>query len=218
MSDLVLDLRKAVPGEEFDYLLLMDQLAGFRNPRAKVSDLLRKGWIVRVKKGLYVFGPRLARRPFSALVLAGLVYGPSCVSLQTALAHHGLIPEAVPQILGVTPLRNKRFETPVGGFRYRFLNPARYPVGVTLERLSDGTPFTIATPEKALADWLVLQPGHPPLSGPGDLADYLAADLRLEPTTWRQLDARRIRQLAAAYAHPRVDLLTALVKPRGGKA
>ncbi|HUU02118.1 MAG TPA: hypothetical protein VM425_11800 [Myxococcota bacterium] len=215
MAEVVLAIRQAVAGEEFDYPLLMGLLSGYRNPRAKVTALLNKSWIVRVKKGLYVFGPKLARRPYSRLVLANMIYGPSCVSLQTALAHHGLIPEATRLITSVTCVRNKRYETPVGGFRYRYLNLNRYPAGVTLERLADGTPYLIASPEKALVDWLLLQPGHPPLSRTTELSGYLAADLRLEPDDLLHLDGQLIEMLAATYRLRLVSLLAALAGTRG---
>jgi hypothetical protein len=174
------ELRRAVVGEEFDYGLLMGVLAGYKSPRAKVTSLLRKKIIVRVKKGLYVFGPELARRPFSHMVLANMCFGPSCLSLEYALSLHGLIPERVPVVTSVTPQRNKDFETPVGVFTYRYLHSNRYPVGICRQTLGDGTPFLLAGPEKALADWLVLRPGHPAFEHEDELHRYLELDLRLE--------------------------------------
>lgn len=50
-----------------------------------MTALLRKKAIIRVKKGLYVFGPEVRRRPFSLEVLANTIYGPSYISLQYAL-------------------------------------------------------------------------------------------------------------------------------------
>jgi len=48
-------IRKQVPQEEFDYQTLIDCLRDYARPRDKISDLLRKGRIIRVKKGLYIF-------------------------------------------------------------------------------------------------------------------------------------------------------------------
>ena len=45
----------------------------------------RHGGIVRVKKGLYVFGLDYRRGAWSREVLANLIYGPSYVSLDYAL-------------------------------------------------------------------------------------------------------------------------------------
>ena len=89
------DLRQRVGREEFDYQALMAALPEYANPRDKVTVLLRRGDIIRVKKGFYVFGDELRRRPYSRELLANLIYGPSFVSLDSALSFHGLIPERV---------------------------------------------------------------------------------------------------------------------------
>ena len=62
---MVEELRKRIAGEEFDYQTLLDVLKEYERPRDKITALLRQGAIIRVKKGIYVFGERYARRPFS---------------------------------------------------------------------------------------------------------------------------------------------------------
>ena len=118
-------LRKSIPGEEFDYQLLMDALRGYVRPRSKVTSLLTAGDLLRVKKGIYIFGPRHRRRPYSREILANLLYGPSCLSLDYALHRHGLIPEKVETLTSVTPGRARTFSTGVGVFTY-----SRVPLGV----------------------------------------------------------------------------------------
>jgi len=71
-------------------------------PRDKISDLLKKGTIIRVKKGLYVFGEDNRKKPYSKEILANLIYGPSYISLDYALQYHGLIPERVEAVTSVT--------------------------------------------------------------------------------------------------------------------
>jgi hypothetical protein len=112
-------IRKQIEHEAFDYQTLMVSLRDYARPRDKISDLLRKGFILRVKKGLYVFGDEYRRRPFSREILANLIYGPSYVSLDFALQHHGLIPERVEALTSVTTGRSRSFFTPVGLFTYR---------------------------------------------------------------------------------------------------
>jgi hypothetical protein len=75
------DLRTRIEGEEFDYQILVDSLKQYEHPRDKITKLLRQGAIIRVKKGIYIFGQRYARRPFSREILANMIYGPSCISL-----------------------------------------------------------------------------------------------------------------------------------------
>jgi len=105
-------LRKIAPIEEIDYNFLKSALAGYNHPRVKINDLLKQGKIIRVKKGLYVFGSELAQQPFLKETLANLIYGPSYISLEYALAFYGLIPERVEEVTSVTNKRNKSFNTP----------------------------------------------------------------------------------------------------------
>ncbi|MFH1008269.1 MAG: hypothetical protein V1800_12340, partial [Candidatus Latescibacterota bacterium] len=71
------ELRSKITGEEFDYPALLDSLREYDCPRDKITSLLRQGAVVRVKKGVYVFGERYKRRPFSTEVLANMICGPS---------------------------------------------------------------------------------------------------------------------------------------------
>src|SRR4030042_2326128 len=105
------DVRNRIPAEIFDYQTLTDALKGLSSPRDKITDMVRQGIIIRVKKGLYVFGEKYKRYPYSKELLANLVYGPSYVSLDYALAYHGLLPEGVEALTSVTPSRSRRFAT-----------------------------------------------------------------------------------------------------------
>ena len=124
------ELRRRVAGEEFDYQMLMDVLREYDRPRDKIRALLKKKSIIRVKKGLYVFGETLSRHPFSREVLANLIYGPSYISLDYALHYHGLIPERVETITSCTPGRGRQFSTPIGRFSYRQVPAVAYALGI----------------------------------------------------------------------------------------
>ena len=77
MGDTV---RRQIQAEEFDFQSLLDSLQGYARPRDKITGLLRRGDIIRVKKGLYVFGEKYRQRPYSRELLANLIYGPSYIS------------------------------------------------------------------------------------------------------------------------------------------
>lgn len=124
------DLRARIDGEEFDYQILLDSLKQYGRPRDRITKLLRKEAIIRVKKGIYVFGPKYARQPFSREILANMIYGPSCISFDFALNYHGLIPERVEAVTSATSGRSRRFMTPVGLFIYRQIPKAAFPVGI----------------------------------------------------------------------------------------
>ncbi|HEX9776890.1 MAG TPA: hypothetical protein VGA63_01995 [Geopsychrobacteraceae bacterium] len=205
------DLRQAIPFEEFDYQALMGALADYARPRDKVTDLLTKKVIVRVKKGLYIFGEKWRRKPFSREILANLLYGPSCVSLDYALHYHGLIPERVEAVTSVTTKRGARFNTPVGLFLYSSVPEAGFSVGLGRVELEDGRAFLIAAPEKALADKL-LQGRGLGLRSQKECMAYMVEDLRIEEAALCELDAGLLDELSGAYRSPRVALLACLVR------
>jgi hypothetical protein len=130
MGKMVEELRRKISGEEFDYQALLDGLREYNRPRDKITSLLRQGAVVRVKKGIYVFGERYKRRPFSREVLANMICGPSYISLDYALHYYGLIPERVEAVTSVTVSRGRRFSTPVGLFIYRGVPMNAYRIGI----------------------------------------------------------------------------------------
>mgnify|MGYP000966789151 CR=1 FL=1 len=196
--------------EEFDYQTLLDALQGYAQPRMKISTLLAKGIIIRVKKGLYIFGETQRRRPFCRELLANLVYGPSYISLEYALSYHGLTPERVETVTSVTCGRSRIFETPVGIFTYRMIPLEAYRTGMDRVELDGGRSFLIAIPEKALADRVVAERGAG-ISTQKELYDFLLNNLRVDPTVLRELDAARLMEIAVHYRSRRVRLLADLV-------
>jgi predicted transcriptional regulator of viral defense system len=123
-------IRKSITQEEFDYQTLLVALGDYARPRDKISDLISKGIIIRVKKGLYVFREGAGQTPYSHEVLANLIYGPSYISLDYAMQHYGLIPERVEAVTSVTTGRSRRFLTPIGLFTYRMISLRAFQVGM----------------------------------------------------------------------------------------
>jgi hypothetical protein len=203
-------LIKSIPYEEFDYQTLLDSVHGYAQPRMKISGMLAKGDIVRVKKGLYILGESLRRRPFCRELLANLIYGPSYVSLEYALHYHGLTPERVETVTSVTCGRSRTFDSPVGTFSYRMIPMEAFRTGMDQVELDDGRSFLIAIPEKALADRIVADRGAG-ISTQKELHEYLLADLRIDPASLRGLDPTRLMEIAQHYRSRRVKLLADLI-------
>lgn len=201
-----MELRRHIPFEEFDYQILLDSLRGYAHPRKKITSLLRKGEIIRVKKGLYIFGEQHRRAPYCRELLANLIYGPSCVSLEYALHYHGLIPERVETVTSVTCGRSRSFDTPVGHFSYRAIPMSAYMIGIDRIELADGRAFLMALPEKALADRVVAERGSV-LRTQKELADLLQESLRIDSSALSALDPAAIMTIAAAYRSRRLKLL-----------
>lgn len=200
----------SIPYEEFDYQTLLDAIKGYAQPRMKISRLLARGTIVRVKKGLYIFGESQRRGPYCRELLANLIYGPSYVSLEYALHYHGLIPERVETVTSVTCGRSRTFDTPVGTFSYRMIPLEAFRTGMDRVEVDGGRSFLIAIPEKALADRIVADRG----AGIGtqkELHGYLLTNLRIDPASLRGLDPARLAEVVRHYRSRRVKLLADLV-------
>ncbi|MBW1701877.1 MAG: hypothetical protein JRJ11_13455 [Deltaproteobacteria bacterium] len=205
---MLLTLRNSALTEEFDYNFIKHALSEYKNPRVKINDLLKKGEIIRVKKGLYVFGPELAREPYSKETLANLIYGPSYISLEYALSFYGLIPERVETVTSVTNKRKKLFNTPVGIFSYRYINPSIYSYGVTLYEVDKHHSILIATKEKALSDMLYFSEK---MTDKARMEKHLFEDLRMDTEELTGLNLRKVKKLARLYGH-NVSLLYNLLE------
>ena len=208
---MIQTIRKQIPQEEFDYQALLDCLKGYVRPRDKISGLLRKGSIIRIKKGLYIFGDEYRRKPFSREILANLMYGPSYISLEYALQHYGLIPERVEAVTSVTTGRSRRFSTPVGLFTYRMIPLEAFRVGMDRIEIGDGRAFLMATPAKALADKLQEDRGIG-IQSQRELNKYLENNLRIDPTALKDLNQMELNAIARGYRSRRIRMLSDLVR------
>ncbi|MFH1954215.1 MAG: hypothetical protein ABIL06_21680 [Pseudomonadota bacterium] len=205
------DLRDRIAGEEFDYLALLHALREYARPRDRITVLLSRGEIIRVKKGIYVFGEWHAARPFSREVMANMLYGPSYLSLDWALYHHGLIPERPAAVTSVACGRARRFSTPVGLFVYRELPLRSYLIGIDLAAPDGGRPFLIATPEKALADKVHDERGTALLAR-YEMKAWLMEHLGIAPERLAGLDVRKLGIISDHYGSRKVRLLHDLIR------
>ena len=60
----------------------------------KVIWLEKNGYIIRLKRGLYVVNPEHSGKTLLNELIANHLYAPSYISMSTALRYYGLIPEA----------------------------------------------------------------------------------------------------------------------------
>jgi predicted transcriptional regulator of viral defense system len=119
-----------------------------------VKRAIAGGEIIHIRRGMYCLAPKYQKRKVNLYALAQHIYGPSYVSQESALSWHGWIPEAVYTLTSVSSGKSKEFQTPLGVFSYNRVPQNVFYTGV--ERLSDegGDVFLMATPVKALADYV----------------------------------------------------------------
>ncbi len=192
---------------EFDYNLLIHALRDYKKPRDKIRSLIRDKDIIRVKKGLYVLGNDY-NKPYNRFVLANLIYGPSYITGQTALAFWNMIPERVELIISMTTKRKKQFETPVGNFSYLYCPKSTFSIGIQLEDTGDQKKFLIASPEKALCDIAGTQT-H--ISKTNEMKEFIEL-MRLDFSIYKNLDFSLLEKIKAGYRRQSIKLLLHCLK------
>jgi len=193
----------APPGGLFDETvignLFPDRSAGAR--ALLVHRAWQAGEILRLKRGLFVLAPPYRKSKPHPFVVAAMLHAPSHISLESALAHHGLIPEAVYQVSSVTVARSREFRTPLGVFSFRRV-PARAPrAGVEAVAVARNAWAFIASPLRALADMVYL---NREITWQRDGLGYLTESLRIEEDDLRSLSFAALDEILESLRSRRV--------------
>ena len=141
----------------------------------------KKGLLLRLRKGYYTF-PEFKSKPDFTLFFANRIYRPSYISLHTALAFYGIIPEAVVQITSVTSLKTASFQNEFGNYEYKSVRE-ELMFGYDIKPIANGQSLQLARPEKALLDLLYLYPFYNTEQEMEDLRldeDFLLDELDLQ--------------------------------------
>lgn len=166
----------------FETGLLLTGKADPMDIRKQLSRWVAAGKIFQLRRGLYCLAPPYQKvRPHPFLVANRLQPG-SYVSLQSALAHYGMIPESVPTTTSVTTGRPENLSTPLGEHIFRHIQVKWLRGYSQVDLINDQKAF-VAKPEKALLDLVYLQPG-------GDSVNFLR-ELRLQALDQLNLDEMR---------------------------
>jgi len=163
-----------------------------------VKRAVGSGEIIRVRRGLYCLAPKYQKRSVNLYALAQHVYGPSYISLESSLSWHGWIPEAVQAVTSASFKKAQEFATPLGVFSYDRVPQKVFYDGV--ERLTDssGNVFLMATPLKALADYVYVR--RKDWSG----LEAAVTSLRIEFEEFEHVNDRTLEALSANYSSSRV--------------
>lgn len=165
-----------------------------KSANRKVAHLEKTNRIIRLKRGLYVVSPQESGLLLSPGLIGNVLYGPSYISMLTALREYGLIPERVEAVESMTTHLTVSFENPAGRFEYYHCTKDYYPIGITL-REEAGVTYLIATPEKALCDYIITTPKLP-LRFLKDTRIFLEEDLRLDMDAFMEMNVDIFRQCA----------------------
>ena len=194
------ELRSNLQGD-FVHDLDLIQVFHERSPQAiqsAVSRCLKSGDLIRLKRGVYLFGEKHRKRPVVKFALACQLYSPSYISFESALSHHQLIPEAVYTITSACYLnKSKQFNNEFGEFSYQYI-PVK-PFFLEVQQLkNNGNNSLIATPVRALYDTIYKRK-----KSYKSLQDF-ERDLRIE------LD--ELERIVSAYSKDDLTMLAHLYK------
>lgn len=197
-----------IVGQEpiFESSLLLSGDVDPADIRRQLSRWTSGGRLHRLRRGLYALAPPYGKVKAHPFVIANRLVRPSYVSLQSALAFHGLIPEHVPVVTSITTGRPGEFSTPLGTFVFRHIRTPLFR-GFREVEVAGGQAAFLARPEKALLDLLYLDKG----SG----SEVYLAELRLE--TDEGLDLEELERLAAVFDSGKVRQAVKGVITRAGE-
>ncbi len=162
----------------FNFDVLASYLKDYKSPRQKIIELEKQGTIIRLKRGMYVVSPKITKKNISTELIANHLYGPSYVSMESALRFYGLIPERVFNTSSMTLKRSRTFKNHFGHFTYIYCPANYYSIGIS-QIIQEDYAFLIASPEKALCDLIVYTPKLQ-LRSIKSLRAFLEEDIRLD--------------------------------------
>ena len=151
----------------------------------------RSGKIIMVAPGYYVL-PDETGDETDLFAIAGRMYTPSFVSLESALSFCGLIPETVLAVTSVCTRKTRRINSPLCTFIYRSIQP-QYFFGYE-PKMGRKHSYLMASPERAVVDLLYFRKD---ISSPEDMLE-----LRFDTETFNGLDSMKILDLADRFNKP----------------
>lgn len=166
-----------------------------------VNKALKKGELIRIRRGLYLLADKYRHKKLSQFFLASRIVPHSYVSLESALSYHGWIPERVTSVTSILALgRTKNFITPFGEFHFYQLPVNEYEFLTSVTRIEEikGEPFFLALPLRALADYVYIKKIN--WSG----LDYLLQNLRIEVEELLKIQSSDFVEVKKIYRSKRV--------------
>jgi len=161
-----------------------------------VNRALKVGELHRVKRGLYALDNKYRDYPLHPFAVAQMMVPGSYVSLETALAHHGWIPEAVYATASILPGRkSKNYDhEKLGSFSFQPLAIHKgYFLELVLRERVNQQAMLIAKPVRALIDLVCLRKKE------WQGMDWLTEGMRIDYEHLRTIKSADIRSLKLVY-------------------
>lgn len=179
-------------GQPITHQILTSILHQYKRPNDKIKSLKEKGIIKSVKRGIYIPGENTNMQIPESSLIANHIYGPSYISMETALSHYNLIPEHVYAVTSMTIKPSKDFRTSIGLYSYSYLPLPYYAFGIKNVILQENQRVIMASPEKALADKIGTTHGVI-LRSMNNAQNYVFENLRMEQSDLKDFDTKQMR-------------------------
>lgn len=171
--------------------VLLGLLKGYRRPYDKIMELVHQGFIFQVRKGLYMTTSLVSSVAPEPFLMANHLYGPSYISLDSAMFYWGLIPERVYEITSISTKPTKNYRVQEVTYSFTHLPAAYYPVGIQSVVLTEKQTVLMASPEKSLCDKVITTAGVN-LRSKKQAMTFLVEDLRMDKDRLRELNLREM--------------------------
>lgn len=185
----------------------------YEQPIIKINTMVKKGELIRLKRGVYALSPEYRDRSLNPIAIANILHKPSYVSYEYALSYHGLIPERVYAVTSATTYRSEEYTTEVGAFSYKKIPLKAYALGIDWKFDAHEGGYMIATAEKALCDTIYADKRAIDLTS-DEIFEYLEEDLRIEWEELKKLDSTLLWKIAMAYSSKTLRSIAASIKKR----
>jgi predicted transcriptional regulator of viral defense system len=194
----------------FDASLLQAGDVSRRQLSTQLSRWVRSGRLIQLRRGVYAIAKPYRQVEPHPFLVANALRKNSYISVQSALAFHGLIPEYVPVCTSVTSGRSETLENPLGTYIYKRAKPD-YLFGFQQIEVTANQFAFVAMAEKALLDLVYLTPGAE--------AEAYVRELRLQHTD--VISGATLREWADRMDKPKLRkaarvILRLIEKERGG--
>ncbi len=165
----------------------------------------RSGKIILVAPGYYVL-PDETTDETDIFAIAGRMYTPSFVSLESALSFYGLIPETALSVTSICTRKTRRINSPLCTFTYRSIQP-KYFFGYEA-KMGRNHRYLMASPERAVVDLLYQRRD---VSSAEDIMEF-----RFDAETFNGLDQIEVLEMAELFNKPwlkrKVEVLIEVMK------
>ena len=159
--------------------VLLGLLRGYSRPYDKIGEMVHQGFLLQVRKGLYVTTTLVNPVMPEKFLIANHLYGPSYVSIDSAMSFWGLIPEKVFEITSVTVRPTRKIDTLDTVYSFLHIPKHYYALGIQSVALTEKQTVMMACPEKCICDKIVTTSGIN-LRSRNQALEFLTEDLRID--------------------------------------